>query len=143
MLGAAAVAVHNLLILAALGVSNVVAAAASSGSPSITNILLILVGSGGAIGMVTAFMRVPSDRSNAAITQAQGAMETMAALNQQLKDALAEARRETTHQRDRAEFYKRQLEQLHSSGRTSVIDAALRRGGMILHPDDEGTGGEV
>lgn len=124
--------------------SSLILPLAATGSSNLTEILVILVGSGGAVGIVATLLRMPTDRSASAVTQAQGAMETMNMLNATLKQALADAQAEAKRQRDRADFYRAQLEDItgghtHRASDRSISAAALRRG-MKLHPDDEDGG---
>lgn len=49
-------------------------------------VVLAALGSGGLIGAVVALLKLRPDANTAAVTQSQGAMETMAILNKQLED---------------------------------------------------------
>lgn len=49
-------------------------------------LLLGLLGGGGIISAVAAFFKLKPDANSAAVTQSQGAMETMALLNRDLED---------------------------------------------------------
>lgn len=55
----------------------------------LVQVLLALVGGGGALGAVAALYKLRPDVNSAAVVQAQGTMEMMATLNTELKDALS------------------------------------------------------
>lgn len=50
----------------------------------LTITLIALIGSGGIAGAIVAILKLGSDKNSAAVSQAQGAMETMQGLNEDL-----------------------------------------------------------
>lgn len=65
--------------------------------------LIALAGSGGLLGAALGFIKLRGDRDSQAVSQAEGAMETMQALNRSLESALERAN-------ERADHYKRLME---------------------------------
>lgn len=86
--------------------------------------LIVLVGSGGVIGAVTALVKLRGDRDSQAVSQAVGAMETMDTLLDALKDSLARANA-------RGDFYKRQFDELEQK-----YDELVRRWGPFPIDDE-------
>lgn len=58
----------------------------SSGGGDLFQVLLGVLGGGGILSAVAAFFKLKPDANSAAVTQSQGAMETMALLNRDLED---------------------------------------------------------
>jgi hypothetical protein len=69
--------------------------AVETGSSLIAPLLIALVGSGGIMGAIVAFVKLSGDRTSASIAQAQGA-------NEILKTTLEEVTRERDYWRKRA-----------------------------------------
>ena len=77
----------------------------ASGGDSTTLTLLTALGATGLTGSVISFVKLRGEKDSLAVSQAQGAMETMQELNKALERALARADA-------RAEFYKRQYREV-------------------------------
>lgn len=77
----------------------------------------------GLIGAIIALYKLRGERDSAAVSQAQGAMETMEGLNDALESALARANQ-------RADFYKGRCDELDAQ-----LDAINRQWGPF--PVDE------
>jgi hypothetical protein len=66
-------------------------------APALSTIAIILAASGGLIGAIVALLKLKPDANQSAVLQAQGAMETMVELQEQLERALARANRRADH----------------------------------------------
>lgn len=88
-----------------------------TGASDATTYLIALLGSGGVLGAFVAFFRLRGDRDSQAVSQAEGAMETMQVLNQALNDALERAN-------ERADHYKR----LHDEAQAELDRISARWG---------------
>lgn len=74
-------------------------------SADLTPFLIALLGSGGIVSAVVAFLRLGGDRDSQAVSQAQGAVETMVDVQTALEKSLARAN-------DRADYYRRRCDEL-------------------------------
>lgn len=81
-------------------------------SAGATPYLIALVGSGGVLGALLGFFKLRGDRDSQAVSQAQGAMETMESLNEALEKALERSN-------DRGDRYRARIEQLEAELRES------------------------
>jgi hypothetical protein len=89
---------------------------ASSG-PAASSVAIVLAASAGLLGAVVAFLKLGAEKNQSAVLQAQGAMETMVQLQEELEKALA-------RQIARADLYKAQLDEVQSR-----YDAAVEHWG--------------
>lgn len=65
--------------------------------------LIVLFGSGGILAAILGFFKLRGERDSLAVSQAQGAMETMVDLQEQLEKSLHRAN-------ERADYYRRRCE---------------------------------
>jgi uncharacterized protein YhaN len=70
--------------------------------PAASTIGIILAASAGMVGAIAALLKLPRERNESAVIQAQGAMETMERLNEALEEALVRAN-------DRGDLYRDRL----------------------------------
>jgi uncharacterized protein (DUF3084 family) len=97
-------------------------------APSLSTVGIILAASAGLVGAVVALIRVRPEVNQSAVIQAQGAMETMVALNEKLKDELARAN-------EGAEKCQAKLDDLQTR-----YDHAVERWGPFPNDDDRRKG---
>lgn len=67
-------------------------------------IVVAVLGAGGFIGAVAALFRIPSEKNNAAVTGAQGAVETMQRINDELEAAWGRATKRGDYWKGRAQL---------------------------------------
>ena len=91
-----------------------------------TPYLIALVGSGGLVGAIVGFFKLRGDRDSQAVSQAQGAVETMADVQTALEKALARAN-------DRADYYRRRCEEINDE----LEEVKRRWGPFPVDEDDE------
>lgn len=82
---------------------------AGGGGNSVFDLILVGLASGGLIGALVAWRKVPSDQATAAVTQSGDALQQMRDLNDELKEELVRVRAERevaigerNHYKDRA-----------------------------------------
>jgi prefoldin subunit 5 len=87
----------------------------------ITPVLIVLLGSGGLVGAIVAFVKLGGDRGMTAVSQAQGAMETMVELNKALDTEIArrdkriaELTEKCDHLTDEVRQLNRMVEEAHT-----------------------------
>jgi hypothetical protein len=78
------------------------------GSVAPSAVGIILAAAAGLTGALVALFRLPRERNESAVSQAQGAMETMETLNEALREALARAN-------DRGDLYRDRLLELQKA----------------------------
>lgn len=76
--------------------------------------LIALAGSGGVLGALLGFFKLRGDRDSSAVSQAQGAVETMADVQEALERALARANERSDYYRGRAEELEAELQEIRS-----------------------------
>lgn len=65
-------------------------------------VVVAVLGAGGFIGAIAALFRIPSEKNNAAVTGAQGAVETMQKVNDELESAWHRATKRGDYWKGRA-----------------------------------------
>lgn len=96
-------------------------------APAWTTYLIAIVGSGGVLGAILGFFKLRGENDSRAVSQAQGAVETMADVQDALEKALARANERGDHYRDRYEKAEARLEQIN------------RRWGPFPNGDEDGS----
>jgi hypothetical protein len=87
--------------------------AASAGlSPTVVQIIIGVVGTSGVIGAFVALAKLKPDVNSAAVTQSQGAIETMAILQRQLEDERNQWRERALNAEQEADKCKRKAAEL-------------------------------
>lgn len=69
----------------------------AAGTIGVTPLLIALVGGGGITSAVVTWVKVRPDINSASVTQAQGAMEVMQELQNELRKSLDEERAQSDH----------------------------------------------
>jgi len=103
---------------------------AANAASNATTVLIAIVGSGGLVGALVAFVKLSGDRGMTAVSQAQGAMETMVELNEVLKSALKECR-------ERCRYYEEEVDGLNRAFNEmkDMYDYAEERWGPFNHTE--------
>jgi peptidoglycan hydrolase CwlO-like protein len=108
------------------------AKAADGGGNSVFDLILVALASGGLIGALVAWRKVPSDQATAAVTQSGDTLQQMRDLNDELKEELERVRAERqtaiterNNARDRARTAEAQLTGLEAQVR--VLEQRLQR----------------
>lgn len=99
-------------------------AADPGGGSSVFDLILVALASGGLIGALVAWRKVPSDQATAAVTQSGDTLQQMRDLNDELKEELARMREE----RDRAIGERNQARDRARTAETEVtsLNAQVR-----------------
>lgn len=103
--------------------------AASAATANLTNLAITLLGAGGAVGAVTGFIRLRGDRDSQAVSQAQGAIEVMETLQDELRASLKRAQ-------ERADYWRGKYDREHAEK-----EAIIHRWGPFprdVHEDGNG-----
>lgn len=81
-------------------------------APQISTLGIVFSASAGLVLAIVALIKLPRERNESAVTQAQGAMETMVELNERLEKALDRANARGDIYRDQNVELRAQLERL-------------------------------
>jgi hypothetical protein len=100
--------------------------------PAASTIGIILAASAGMLGAIVALLKLPRERNESAVSQAQGAMETMEKLNDSLEEALSRAN-------NRGDLYRDRLLELQA--RYDALEERFARAESQLGPFPNGDKG--
>jgi len=88
-----------------------------------SSIAIIFAASGGVVGAIVTLLKLKPEANQSAVLQAQGAMETMVALQDELEKALDRERGRSNHYRLECERLERELDELQD--RYAAAEALL------------------
>jgi uncharacterized protein HemX len=94
----------------------------ASGLPA-SSIAIIFAASGGVVGAIVTLLKLKPEANQSAVLQAQGAMETMVALQHELEQALERERERSGHYRSECARLERELDELQD--RYAAAEALL------------------
>lgn len=84
--------------------------------------LIALAGSGGILGATIGLIKLRGDRDSQAVSQAQGAVETMAEVQDQLEKTLARANESRDFYRNRCDELTKELGDIHGKWGPFPVD---------------------
>lgn len=100
---------------------------------SVVSILIALIGAGGLSGGIVALLKIRPEANTAAVTQAQGAMETMQDLNEAMKAEIDRARKTNE---ELQKICDERADRLEASGKMITQLQEMISGMMVMDNDN-------